>query len=84
MFQHIDNEITGFVGSAEFNIEIPAILIHHATRNALVLCSHVVVTGLSIPSGFAPAGVVAEVHGRLTVEAQPHRVLRDGLLVFGL
>lgn len=84
LFQHIDNEITRFVRPTEFNIEIPSVLIHDATGNALVLGTHVVVAGLDGAPGFAPAGIVPETHGRLTVEAQSHRVLRHRLLVFGL
>jgi hypothetical protein len=54
LFQHIDNEITRFVRSTEFNIEIPSVLIHEATGNALVLGTHVVVAGLDGAPGFAP------------------------------
>lgn len=84
MFQHIDNEITGFVGLAKFDIKLPPILIDHATGNALVLGSHIVVTSLPIAPRFAPTGIVAKAHGCLTVEAQPHCVLGLCLLVFGL
>lgn len=79
LFQHIDNEITGCVRPTEFNRELSSVLIHDATGNALVLGSHVVVAGLDVAPGFAPAGIIPKAHGRLTVEAQSHRVLRHCL-----
>ena len=51
--QDIDNEITGFIRTAELDVEGAAILIDNPAGNILLLNSHIMVTGLSVASRFS-------------------------------
>ena len=71
----IDDEIASFGGTAEDQVQLPAILVHHAERGVFFVASHIVIDGSVVAPGFAPARVVADVHRGLAVHAHA----QDGL-----
>lgn len=84
MFQHVNNEIAGFTGTAEFDVECAPILIEQTTGDVLLFGPHVMVIGADVSTSFSPARVVSQGDRRFAVETQSSRLFHLGTLVFGL
>ena len=83
--EYIDDEVTGFVRTAERNGQLPSIFIHDPTRNILLLAPQVVITGVGITPSETTARKITDVHGGFTIDTQAFDVLPcRGLGVFFL
>ncbi len=69
-FEHIDKEVTRFVGTAKGDAQLCAIFIHDPTRDILLLATHIVIAGLIVAPRETAARILADLHRRFTIDAQ--------------
>ena len=84
-FEDIDNEIAGFIGTAEQDAQVPCIFIHNSTRDVLLLAPQVMITSAVIAPGATTARQIAHGHRRFTIDAQAFDMARcERLVIFFL
>ena len=84
-FQAVDDEVAGLGGTAEGQVQLPAVLVDQPERGVLFRAPHVVVGGAVVAPGLPAPRVVADVDGGLAVHAQPlDRPAAGRLPVLGL
>ncbi len=69
-----------FGGTAKGQVQLPAVLVDQAERNELFLAAHVVVGGAMVAPGLPAPRIVADVDGRLAVDAHALDVPTPGRL----
>ena len=69
-FERINNKITGFVGTAKGNLQLPAVFIDDATRDILFPATEVVIASLVIAPSHTATRKLPNVHRRFTIDAQ--------------
>ena len=70
LLKGIDDEVTGFIGAAKANVQLPTIFVDNAARNIFFFAAHIMVIGFGIPSRLAATGIIANLDSRFGVQAQ--------------
>ena len=84
-FERINNKITGFVGTAKGNLQLPAVFIEDATRYILFPATEVVIASLVIAPSHTATRKLPNVHRRFTIDAQAFDAAEGhGLVIFFL